>query len=403
MDQPWISKNWWVSPFNYVAEVRKQMPYLPKRVKFHDVTLRDGEQTPGVVFRKDEKVKIAAMLDDIGVDRIEVALPAVSAEDVDAVKAVVAIRPKAEVFVLSRITDADIDIASECGVNGVVLEMPIGKPRLDYQFKKWSKEDLIAKTIRSVNYARQKGLRVVLFPMDCSRAEPDFLDQFLEMVGKKAMPDSVTLVDTTGCLSPQATNYLVRRIKDIMETSVEIHTHGDFGLGVGVSMAAVAAGAEVVHASVGGIGERTGNTALEEVAVALRALYGVETGIDYSKLTALARTVAEIGRIKFAVSKPIIGERAFTRESGMGLDLIRTMPMVLFALNPQFVGQQPNYVLGKKSGLASVEMKAADLGLPVLGESVKKLVLEKVKEKGMEKKGLVDDSEFRSIVAELSA
>jgi len=377
------------------------MPDLPTRVRFHDCTLRDGEQTPGIVFRKEEKLEIAMMLDEAGVDRIEVAMPAVSREDVDAVKAVVAARPKAEVYVLSRVSESDIDLATDCGVDGIVLEMPVGKPRLDYQFKNWSKEDVIEKTLRCITYARRKKLRIVVFPMDCSRAEPGFFDRFLEAVAKHDRPDSVVLVDTTGCLTPQATMYLVSQIKDITRTTVEVHTHSDFGLAVAISASAVAAGAEVVHASVAGLGERTGNTPLEEAAVALRCLYGLEMGIDFSRLTSLGRRVAEIARVRLAVSKPVIGDRAFTRESGMGLDLIKTMPMVLFALNPRFVGQESSFVLGKKSGLASVEMKAEELGLPALSDDQKRAVLAQVKRTGIEKKALLEDEEFRSIVAQV--
>ena len=124
----YCTKDWWVSPFNYVDEVRRQFPDLPERVRFHEVTLRDGEQTPGVVFRKEEKVKIAKMLDEVGVDRIEVALPAVSDEDVEAVKAVVAMRPKADVFVLSRVTESDIDLAVECALMASSWKYPLELP-----------------------------------------------------------------------------------------------------------------------------------------------------------------------------------------------------------------------------------------------------------------------------------
>jgi len=399
MSEPWKTDSWWVSPFNYLQEVRAQMPDLPDRVLFHDATLRDGEQTPGVVFRREEKVRIATMLDEAGVDRIEVALPAVSAEDLEALRDVVALRPKAEVFAFCRAMKSDIDIASECGVDGIILEFPLGKPRLDYQFKKWSKDDVMKRMLDALNYASTKKFKVALFPMEATRAEPDFFDRFLESLTKNALPYSVVLADTTGCLIPQAAMYMVKRIKEVANTVVEVHTHSDFGLGVSTALAAVVAGAEVVHTSVGGLGERTGNTPLEEIAVSLKALLNIDVGIDFSKLTRLGREVADMAGIRFSLSKPVIGERTFTRESGMGIDFIKEYPLVLFALNPAFVGQEPQYVIGKKSGLASIHMKLKDLGLPAFSDEQTMDILNRVKAKGIQKKALLSDAEFRDIVS----
>ena len=398
------SDNWWVSPFNFVPEVTKDLANMPRKVRFHDATLRDGEQTPGVVFRMEEKVEIATMLSEAGVDRIEVAFPSVSDEDVQAVKAVVAKKLKADIFVFCRGVEKDIDLAMECGVDGIILELPIGEPRMQHQFSKWSRQDLIDKTLKCVDYAKQnKGLEVVLFPMDCSRADPAFLDQFLRSVAaNEKKPDSIALVDTTGCLIPQAAMYLVRRMKEITGTAIEVHTHSDMGLGVSTSIAAVAAGADVVHTSVAGLGERTGNTALEQVAVALKTLMGLEMNLDIGQLTHLARRVTEIARVNLPVNMPIVGERAFTRESGLGLDMIFNAPLALFSLLPEAVGQKANYVLGKKSGLASVDLKCKDLGLQALTDEQKKALLNGIKNLSMDKKGLVTDEEFMKLFAAMT-
>jgi len=403
MKESFHTKDWWVSPFNYIDEVRKQLPDLPKKIRFHEVTLRDGEQTPGVVFRKEEKVKIAKMLDEVGVDRIEVALPAVSEEDVEAVKAVVAMRPKADVFVLSRVTESDIDLAVECGVDGIIMEMPVGTPRLKYQFKGWTQDMVIERALKGLAYAKSKNLKVVLFPMDITRAEPDFFERFLAAIGQNDVkPDSVALVDTSGCLIPQAAMYMIKRIREVTGCIAEIHTHNDFELGVSTPLAAVAAGAEVVHCSVAGIGERTGNTALETVATALRALYDIEVNIDFSRLTSLAQEVMAIAKQSIPAGKPIVGERTFTRESGMGLDLVKEQPLALFALNPAFVGQEAKYVLGKKSGILSVDLKLSDLGMKPLSDEDRLEVVNRIKRLGIEKKGLVTDDEFRKIVSDVT-
>lgn len=393
----WKNENYWVSPFNYLPEVRAQLN-MPAKVKFHDVTLRDGEQSPGVAFRTEEKTAIAKMLDEAGVDRIEVALPAVSPEDVAAVKGVVAMRPKAQVFVLSRGMASDVELALECGVDGIILELPVGIPRLKYQFPDWTEDDVIQKAAHWAKFAKEKGLEVVLFPMDCTRANPAFFTRVLEEVGKLPAVDAVTLVDTSGSLSPQAATYLVKQMKEITQKRIEVHTHTDFGMGVATSLAAVAAGAEVIHASVGGMGERTGNTPLEEVAVSAKTLYGLDSNLDFSVLSKLVHEVTSIARFQLAPNKPVVGKRAFTRESGMGVDLVKTQPLGLFGLHPSFVGQEPQYVLGKKSGLMSVVMKLADLGMPeVLPENQRK-ILAKIKELSSEKKGLVSEEEFKEIV-----
>lgn len=400
--QSYHTKNWWVSPFNYIPEVRSQLTDLPKKVRFHEVTCRDGEQTPGVVFRKEEKVRIAELLDSVGVDRIEVALPAVSAEDVEAVKAVVKMRPKAQVFCLSRVTESDIDLATECGVDGIIMEMPVGTPRLKYQFKSWNEETVIEKTLRGLEYARKKRLRVVVFPMDITRAEPEFFERFLEAIAKSGnKPDGIACVDTTGCLIPQAAYYMVKRIREITGVTAEIHTHNDFELGVSTPLAAVAAGAEVVHCSVAGIGERTGNTSLETVSAALKALYDVDLDIDFSRLPSVAREVMGMAKQEIPVNKPVIGERTFTRESGMGLDLVYEQPLALFAMHPNWFGEEAKYVMGKKSGILSVNLKLKELNISNISEEQKSQVVQRVKSLGIEKKGLVTDDEFRRIVGEV--
>jgi methanogen homocitrate synthase len=390
------NENYWVSPYNYFNEVRAQFQ-LPKTVKFHDVTLRDGEQSPGVAFRADEKVQIAKLLDELGVDRIEVALPAVSEEDKLATKGVVALRPNAKVFVLCRGMASDVELALECGVDGIILELPVGIPRLKYQFSHWTEDDVVEKASHWAKFAKSKGLEVVLFPMDCTRSRPEFFTRVLTEVGALPEVDAVSLVDTSGSLTPQAAVYLVKQMKEITHKRIEVHTHTDFGMGVATSLAALTAGAEVIHASIGGLGERSGNTPLDEVAVSAKTLYGVDSNIKFEKLYDISNQILKISKFQVADSKPVIGERAFTRESGMGVDLVKTQPLALFGLTPSWVGQQPKYVLGKKSGIASVEMKLEDLDLPALDDEKKNLILAHVKDLGLQKKGLVTDAEFVAI------
>lgn len=401
MDQTyWQNDDYWVSSFNYLPEVREGYQ-LPEKVLFHDVTLRDGEQSPGVVFRAEEKERIAQAMDEVGIDRIEVALPAVSTEDEEAVRRVVGLRPKAKVFVLSRGMESDVNLALSLGVDGIILELPVGTPRLKHQFPGWTEKDVSEKAAYWGEYAKDKGLEVVLFPMDCTRSEHQFFYNVLELVGAKPFIDGVALVDTTGSLTPQATVYLVKKMKEITGKRIEMHTHTDFGMGVANSMAALTAGAEVIHASVAGIGERTGNTPLEEAAVTAKTLYGVDSNLKLNKLPELAALVQHISGFDVARNKPLIGERAFTRESGMGVNLVKEMPLALFGVHPRLVGRQPEYVLGKKSGLASVTMKLEDLGMPPVSSEQERNIMVRVKDMGISKKALVTDDEFRQIVTEV--
>ena len=395
------TEDYWVSSYNYFDEVRSQFN-LPEKIKFHDVTLRDGEQSPGVAFNAEDKIEIAKMLDDLGVDRIEVALPAVSEEDVKATKGVVALKPNAQVFVLCRGMASDVELALECGVDGVILELPVGTPRLKYQFSHWTEDDVINKAAHWAKYAKEKGLEVVLFPMDCTRARPEFFTRVLEEVGALPAVDGVAVVDTSGSLTPQAGVYLVNKMKEITNKRIEIHTHGDFGMAVATSLACATAGAEVIHVSVAGLGERTGNTPLDEVAVSAKTLYGLDSNIKFDKIYEVSQEVIKRSKFQIAQSKPLIGHRAFTRESGMGVDLIKTQPLAMFGVHPNWIGRNPEYVLGKKSGLMSVEMKLDDLGMPALPDDQKNAVLSKIKNLSLEKKGLVGDDEFVAIVKEVT-
>ncbi|MFQ5896596.1 MAG: 3-hydroxy-3-methylglutaryl-CoA lyase, partial [Nitrospinota bacterium] len=241
----WDTKEWWVSPFNYHEEVRAGLS-LPSRVALHDATLRDGEQTPGVVFRKEEKVAIARMLDEVGVDRIEAGMPAVSREDAEAIKEISSLGLRARVMVFSRAMPEDIDRAIECGVSGAVVEVPSGVPRLKYQYTKWSEKDIIERSVRAVSYAKDKGLFVNFFPFDTTRAELSFLKRLVGEVVERAKPDSVCVVDTTGSTLPRAMAFLVGELRREVDVPLEVHTHNDLGLGVASSLAAVEAGAEVV-------------------------------------------------------------------------------------------------------------------------------------------------------------
>jgi isopropylmalate/homocitrate/citramalate synthase len=397
MEEKFYRENeWWVSPYNFVPEVRGTFQ-LPAKVSIHDATLRDGEQTPGIVFSIADKIAIARKLDEVGVDRIEAGMPAVSEQDFQAIKEISKLGLKARIYTFARAINTDIDKALECGCHGVIVEVPIGYPKLKYQFK-WTWEDVLRKSVGVINYAKSRGLHVVYFPYDTTRAREEDLRNLLSRIVLDSNPDSVGVVDTMGCALPEAIKYMVRLVKGLTKLPVEVHTHNDFGMAVATELAGVEAGAECVHSCANGLGERTGNAALEELIVALHVLYGYDTHYKLDKLPELGELVSRISRFETAVNKPILGDRNFTRESGIGVDLVVKEPLAMFGTHPALTGRRGEVVLDKKSGKASITYNLELLGITDADDDAVSEMLRQVKEKGIEKRGLLTQSEFREIV-----
>lgn len=391
-----VPDKWWVSPFNLVPEVRNTFS-LPPRVQIHDVTLRDGEQTPGAVFSVADKVAIAEKLAEVGVDRIEAGMPAVSDQDFKAIKEITRLGLKSKVYTFVRAMTADIDKSVECGATGVILEIPIGYPKLQWQFK-WTWEDVLRKSVDVINYAKKHNLEVVYFPYDTTRARQEDLENLLPRLMDVCQPDSIGIVDTMGCILPEGMKYMVRLMKKLTNgLKVEAHTHNDFGMAVATELAAVEAGAEVVHSCANGLGERTGNAALEELIVALHVLYGYDTHYQLEKLPELGDLVRRLSDPPIAVNKPILGSRNFTRESGIGVDLVVKQPLAMFGTHPALTGRSGDVVLGKKSGKASITYTLEQMGITGTSDEAVNEMLQMVKEQSIAKRGLITPDEFRDI------
>ena len=387
---------WWVSPYNLYPEVRNTFQ-LPQKVSIHDATLRDGEQTPGVVMTVADKVELAEKLSEVGVERIEAGMPAVSEMDFQAIKEIAKLGLKSRIYTFARAMQADIDKALECGAHGVIIEVPIGEPKLKYQFK-WTWEDVLKKSAGVIKHAKSRGLHVVYFPYDTTRAREEDLTSLLKGIMQEAPPDSIGVVDTMGCILPEAMKFMVRMVKKLTNLPVEVHTHNDFGLAVATELAGVEAGAEVVHSCANGLGERTGNAALEELIVALHVLYGYDTHYDLARLPELGALVSRISGIPIAANKPILGDRNFTRESGIGVDLVVKEPLAMFGTHPALTGRRGEVVLGKKSGKLSITYNLEQLGIADADDEAVGEMLKRVKDKGIEKRGLLTQEEFREIV-----
>jgi len=387
---------WWVSPYNVIDEVTSKFQ-LPEKVEIHDATLRDGEQTPGVVFSPEDKIAIAEKMAEVGVDRIEAGMPAVSPDDQKACKAISALGLKSKIYTFARAMDVDIDSAIECGADGVIIEVPIGYPKLKYQFG-WTWEDVAKKSAPIIKYAKDHGLHTVFFPYDTTRAREEDLENLLKTVMDTCPPDSVGVVDTMGCALPEAIKYMVRKVKALTNLPVEVHTHNDFGMGVATELAGVEAGATVIHSCVNGLGERTGNAAMEELVVALEVLYGIKMGYDLKKFPELFELVSRISNIPIAVNKPIGGARNFTRESGIGVDLVLEEPLAMFGTHPALTGRHGDIVLGKKSGKRSVTYSLERMGITDYTDEAVAEILAQVKSLGIQKKTIITADEFKGIV-----
>ena len=369
-------------------------PQSHDTVGLYDTTLRDGEQTVGVVLSPEDKLAIARTLDDAGVDRIEAGFARVSADDEQAIRMIAEAGLNAEVWGFSRAVQADVEQLVGLGVRAAVVESPISDAKLAALGV--SPDDMLERIRKAVAFASGEGMTIAFFGVDGSRADPAFFRRAYE-AAVEAGAAEVAVVDTIGVATPEGAAYLVGQVVDWLDVPVHWHGHDDFGLATAAAVAAVQAGATWVHGTVNGMGERAGNANLLEVALALEALYGVPTRLDLSKARELAGLVRKLSGYELAPWTPITGDNLFTRESGAVASQFHDPP----AIEPyaaDVVGAERRIVLGKKSGLDSIRLKAEELGLDVPAERHAE-ILAAVKALGEAKKRLVTDAEFRKLAA----
>mgnify|MGYP000220990255 CR=1 FL=1 len=402
---PWRTDKWWVSPFNYSEDIRKEFTF-PHRIQIYDTTLRDGEETPGVFLREDAKIEIARALDEVGIDRIETGMPGTSLKDKYFTKKVVKLGLNAKIFALCHAIRKDIDASIDCDVDNITFIIPIGHPKRVYQYK-FSEEETINRSIELIDYAKDHGLFVVVSPYDTTRVDFDFLKRYLEEVISATKPDGVCISDTVGCALPQAIAYLVRKVKEIVKIPVEVHIHNDFGLATACSLAAVGAGAEVIDGTVNGLGEGTGVAAIEEVIMGLKLLYGLDVHYKIDKLYELSVLVEKLTGVKNSPLKPIVGKYIFGREFASALkraDAFKSLlqyPLAVRSIHPSLLGRKASVFIGRKSGIQSVRAKLSELGITAPEDQIK-TILSRIKGKLRNGKALISDEEFISIVKEVS-
>jgi isopropylmalate/homocitrate/citramalate synthase len=365
-------------------------------VGLYDTTLRDGEQTVGVVLDPGQKLEIARLLDDLGVDRIEAGFPRVSQDDWDAVKLMSEAGLRAQIWGFSRAVPADLEALVELGVPASVIESPISDLKLNAIGV--DRATMLGRIMDAMRFAAEHGILAAFFGVDSTRAEPDFY----ESVYKSAVDAGareVVVVDTLGIASPEAVAELVGKTAEWVGPEVPVHFHGhnDFGLATAAAVAAVRAGARWIHGTINGMGERAGNANLGEVALTLRALYGVESNLSLDRIRDVSARVQALSGYALEPWKPLTGETLFTRESGAVASQFHDPPSIE-PYSSRLVAAQRSIVLGKKSGLESIRIKAEELGLDLPDER-RADVLAKVKALGARKHGLVTDDEFLELAS----
>jgi isopropylmalate/homocitrate/citramalate synthase len=365
---------------------------LPATVEFHDTTLRDGEQQAGVAFSREDKVAIAKRLAAAGVTRIEAGMPMVSPDDEAAIRDIVQLDLGAEIYAFARCMVADVEKAAACEVSGIVVEIPSSMHLIERGYG-WKFERAVELAIEATLAAKEARLRTTFFTIDSSRAEMDWYLDLIEHVATSGHMDALALVDTFGGVSTHAMPVWVRKVRErFPHIRLETHVHNDFGLATANSVAAVAAGCDVIHTTVSGLGERAGNAPLEEVALAIQMLYDVEHGLDTTSFFSLAKLVQERAGTTIASNKAVVGPGLFQIESGIvagwwnacGAD----WPLEVFPYRWDEVGQAaPRIVFGKGSGLPSLNQR--------------RQVLAEVKRRAVEMKSLLPVEEVQAIATRI--
>jgi isopropylmalate/homocitrate/citramalate synthase len=400
-EHPWKTDDWFSSAWNYDKEVTKDLNFADT-IKIHDVTLRDGEQQTGIAYNFDDKLRIAEALAEAGMHRIEAGLPAVSEADKKAIAAIVKKDFGPDIYSFCRCMKEDVDASVDCGVKGLIMEVPASTHLIEYGYK-WPLQKAIDTSVEATAYAHEQGLEVVFFPIDFSRSELSWVLDLINTVASDGHMDALALVDTFGVISPHAMKTFVRAVKEkFPETRLEAHFHQDFSLGVANTLLALAEGVEIVHSTVLGIGERSGNAPTEDIVMALLTMYGIDLGIKTEKLYPLAKLVEELSLIKVPSNKSIVGDMLYQVESGIIANWFRNCGeehlTEVFPMRPELVGQpSADVVMGKGSGIDSVRIWLEKIGSEATDEEAM-AILREVKAQGASTKQLLTVEQFKDIV-----
>lgn len=329
-----------------------------------DTTLRDGEQTAGVVFSKRDKIKIAAMLDSIGVQEIECGIPAMGKEEQEGVKALVDLGLNARLLTWNRALIPDIQASIDCGITAVDISLSVSDIMIARKLR--STRDKLKEQLKvALGFAKENGLYVSVGGEDASRADTAFLVELMQITAAMG-GDRFRFCDTLGILDPFSMYDKIHALRmAVPELPIEVHTHNDLGMATANAIAGIRAGAAFANTTVNGLGERAGNAALEEVVMGLKHACGVEVGIDTHRFRELSLFVAKASRRPLPAWKAVVGERVFAHESGLHADGVLKDPGNYEGFDPAEVGLTRQIVVGKHSGSSGLIDRYREIGISV--------------------------------------
>lgn len=345
---------------------------LASEIKIDDTTLRDGEQTAGVVFANEEKIRIAKLLNEVGVDQIECGIPAMGGDEKETIKKIAALDLNTSILAWNRTVVADIQHSLDCGVHAVAVSISASDIHIDHKLKK-SREWVLESIKTSVEFAKSQDLYVSVNAEDASRADLEFLVRFGK-TAKEVGADRLRFCDTIGVLDPFQTYQVIKFLKDTLGMEIEMHTHNDFGMATANALAGIKAGANWINTTVNGLGERAGNAALEEVVMALKYLGGLDIGLKTEMFRELSEYVACASARTIPVWKAIVGTNVFAHESGIHADGVIKNPLTYEAFSPEEVGLERQLVIGKHSGSHSLKVKFREYGIDLGNENASNLL-----------------------------
>ena len=357
---------------NYLVE-NSLASRLPRKILFWDETMRDGEQTPGVAFTPEEKLQIATQLDVMGVPIMDVGIPVVSKEEARGVKLVANAGLDASIMAAARAVRRDVEACIDCGVDEIGLFIACSDLHLKYKLN-MSRDEVREAAVREVEFAVDHGLRVSFVTEDTFRADLDYVVELYNACIDAGATRAV-ICDTVGVMTPTGIHWFVGAVKPrLRDVQLSFHGHNDFGLAVANTLAALETGVEVPHTCVNGLGERSGNASFEELVMTLESLYGIDTGIDTSRLYEVSLLVEKLSGVPIGVHKPIVGHNAFSHESGIHADGVIKHTLTYEPIQPESIGRQRQFIFGKHTGSTVVEEKLRSCRVEATKEQVQALV-----------------------------